>query len=193
MRLRAGHPRDHVLGVAQDSYDIGFLHRRRRYHGFPEWAGDCRRLHVGSDVAWPFQPDFRPRVRWHHLLHRLLRRLAIDSVSDGGAPAQFRTLYLRRYRDVPAGRVTYSVVVCVRLLVGCVFLPDRTDGRRGPVDQAAVRTRLHGSGNHGRRLDDAVRDLRRNAGDDMGANYQGCFVTVGGYRADGFGVRSLWF
>ena len=70
-------------------------------------------------------------------------------------------------------------------------LPGRPDGRRRRPDPGADRHLVHAGGDRGRRVHARLRDLRRHAGHDVGADHQGRPAHVGGRGADDLRARRV--
>jgi cation/acetate symporter len=95
-------------------------------------------------------------------------------------------LFLMAERLRNLGRYTFADVASFRFAqppvrsfaasehaLGRALLPDRADGRRRPADPAAVRAALFLCRRDRRRVDDALRPVRRDDRDDLGADHQG--------------------
>ena len=161
------------MGGVPNQVGRRFLYRRRRHHRVPERAGDRRRLHVGGVVPRNFGGCDGLRLRRSDLFDRISGRLAGHHIPDGRATAQPRQIHLRGRGGVPLRADTRAHLRRVGHARRGGLLPDRADGRRGAVDQAAVRARLLDSGGYRRRTDDGLRAVRRHDGDDLGADHQG--------------------
>ncbi len=187
-RRRPEIPLAHLRRVRRDHrrHDVRHLSRRqagqerrrflcggRRRVRTAEWLGDRRRLPVGGVVPRHRRPDLALRLRRLHVLGRLAGRLHHRAAGDRRAVSQHRQIHAVRHSRLSqqsAGGADRRRAVDDH---GVDVLPDRADGRRRRAGEDADRHRLRNLGDGRRRADARLRAVRRDGGDDLGADHQG--------------------
>ena len=151
----------------------GLLCSGRQHHGLPEWAGDCRRFHVGRGLPRHHRPRLRLRLRRANLRGRLHNRHADRGVPPRRAPAPARALHLHRRGLHPALRTSDPDLLGLRLAGRSGVLPHCADGRRRAAHPTPVRARLPLRRVRRRHPDDLLRDVWRHGRHHLGADRQG--------------------
>ena len=179
---RRGHPGHYLLGLAAHHLGDPVLGRRQADHRAPERPRDRRRLHVGGFVPGDRRPDLLLRVRWVPLLRRIPGRLPHRALPAQRADAECRQVHDRRRPRLPAERAPGPGRRRARHPCRRRLLPDCADGRRRDHHRRPGRDRLQHRRDRDRRLHARLRRLRRDAGDDRGADRQGDPADVGDRR-----------
>ncbi len=187
---RRAHAGDHLLGGATDPIDRGLLRRRPVGQPAAERVRPGRRLHERSLVSRHRRAGRAERLRRDDLRHRLDRRLAGADVLHRRAAAESRQVHVRRCRCVPVAAAAGPDRGCVRRHTDAALLHDCADGRRRQSGDADVRHLVRVRGRHRRRGHAALRAVRRDDRDHVGADHQGDPAARRRHRADGARARA---
>ena len=151
-----------------------FYSAGREHHGLPERVGGRRRLHVGGVVPRHRRADRLQRLRRVPVLGGLARGVPDRAAAGRRTASQHRQVHDGRRAGVPPPEEERAHDRGVLDADGEPVLHDRADGRRRlarqPADPADL---LQQRDRAGRRPDAGLRDLRRHARHDLGADHQG--------------------
>lgn len=167
----AGH---HLLVRAQVHRREQLLRRRPRHHRVAERPRRRGRLHERGELPRHRGDDCLQGLRRLHVFRRLAGGVSHRAAGRRRTAAQRRQIHdggRARLPPQPASRARDG-----RALHAHRFdlLHDRANGRRGRAGETAAPRRGLRMGRHRRRrADDCLCRLRRDAGDDLGANHQG--------------------